>query len=109
MKFKVGDRVRVYITLIGHPVSTVGTVSYITPDGMLTVDFDRISEIVGNRGCIAHPKQCRRLVKKVMREYTIAFKGGNLWYASTSGPHKSYKLDDGTEYVRVREVPRGAE
>lgn len=64
--FEVDERVRVYATLNGAIAETKGTVARKRPDEMLFVNLD------GRRGeIVAHPKQCRRLVKKFRRRIYV--------------------------------------
>lgn len=61
MKFKVGDRVRVYQC----EVKDTGTISDISEDGLIKVVSKEVTYIV-------HYKQCRRLIKKKRREIWIS-------------------------------------
>lgn len=80
MKFKIGDRVAVYgfrPTEIGTACSgrivysrkDRGTVSTITADDELVVDFD------GGTVAEVHPKQCRLLKKKPLRRIWVPKRG----------------------------------
>lgn len=66
MKFKVGDRVAVYYPRC--PIRNHAEITEVYPDGSLLVkyDYDLTYRFA------AHPKQCRRLVKKERRKIWIA-------------------------------------
>lgn len=66
-KFELGDAVKVYATLNGVVAETRGVIEGKRIDGMLLVDFG--SQYKGL--CAAHPKQCRKLVKKPRRRVWI--------------------------------------
>lgn len=85
---KSGDRVRVYATHSGAVSESNGRVYKVRDDGMLIVLLDhRISEIV------AHPKQCRRLVKKPRERVWVR--------GSDAAPYKPLG-DEWVEFVEVR-------
>lgn len=65
MKFKVGDRIKVYSVLEKCPK---GTIKKIQLNGTLEVHLDRYSEI---QAICAHPKQCRLIKKKQPKYYWI--------------------------------------
>lgn len=67
-KFPIGTRVRVYATLNSAVAETAGVVTRLrTADGMLYVNLD------GRRGeIVAHPMQCRRLIKKQRMRLWVA-------------------------------------
>lgn len=95
-KFPIGTRVRVYATLNGAVAETKGSVTRIrTTDGMLYVNLD------GRRGeIVAHPMQCRKLVKKERRR---------IWLMKSHIEMRAYwtltlpeKPDDYIEFVEAR-------
>lgn len=100
-EFKVNDRVVIYATLAGIPARSKGTVLEVYPN-KLYVKMDRV---LTTPFIYAHPKQCRRLVKKQRREWWIA-----MHPCSRPTVHAQYKPDmicgSGCkiEWYRVREV-----
>lgn len=60
MKLKKGQRLKVYATLNGTKAETIGIYVGTRKDGMILVDL----VIKTIRPIVAHPKQCRKLVKK---------------------------------------------
>lgn len=66
MTIKAEDRVMVYATLNGSVAESKGTVRRSRPDGMFYVDLD------GRNQILAHPKQCRKLVRKPRKRIWIA-------------------------------------
>lgn len=102
LKYKEGDRVKVYATLNGSVAETKGTFTRFRPDGMMYVNLD------GRRGeIVAHPKQCRRLVKKQRRRVWIResvlneyFQGGDKWSdVAISGERLE---EDDVEFIEAR-------
>ncbi len=64
-KFKVGDRVAVYAHTLGRAVGEVSDVQGLPPY-WLNVQTSTC-------GVVAHPKQCRKLVKKERRRVWVKF------------------------------------
>jgi hypothetical protein len=64
IKFKVGDRVRVY----GGPVveGKTGTIRKIVSNGMLEIDYGDQTFFA-----YAHPKQCRKLISKRAKRFWV--------------------------------------
>ncbi len=67
--FKVGDRVSVYY--VGCPDKNWGTINEVVLHSVyqalrLLIDLDS-----GAKGISAHPKQCRRLIKKEKRRFLL--------------------------------------
>ena len=100
-KFKVGDRVKVFVTLQSVPYETPGTVTAIMSPRLIKVNLDRVETTAG-KIIGAHPKQCRRLIKKPRRRVwvhgnpkiklgdAIETAGDLLFYISTE-PSPTYK------------------
>ena len=87
----VEKRVRVYATLNGSIAETKGTVTRMRPDGMFYVNLD------GRRGeIVAHPKQCRLLVKKERRRVWV---NGNSCL-----PGDPKQVATGSEYIDMHGV-----
>jgi hypothetical protein len=90
-KFNVGDRVRVYATLNGNRAETAGELMRKRQDEMWFVKLD------GRRGqIIAHPKQCRRLIKRPKRR---------IWIYATSFDDIQTVGQDETSFECLREHP----
>ena len=93
MRFKVGDRVRVFggsiYALEGRAPSETGykgTVKYIQ-DGWLSVELDNPNK--SNDQYLFHPKQCRKLKKKARRR---------IWLPSS---HLERVLDAGCGLIDI--------
>lgn len=103
--FEKGERVTVYSTCYGAPLVTKGTIEAIA-QGLLNVRFDAKSEI-GNTGCWAHPRQCRRLIKKPRRRVWVNFYacGDAFMYASMDVAMKAAVAgpsEVAVEFIEVR-------
>jgi hypothetical protein len=95
--FQVGDRVRVYGIVVrmfgaGEAIKKVATVTSVD-DELLILDD-------GGDAFYAHPKQCRRLVKKERRRYWLnpnisAHYDGTFWIDNK--PHEGW-----IEFVEVK-------
>lgn len=104
--FQKGDRVRVYASVYEELLETVGTIERILENGMVYVEFDKVSEI-GNASCWAHPRQCRRLVKKERRRVWIPEGALDRLYSgdarNISANISDRKIvDTDTQFVEVR-------
>lgn len=61
MKFKKGDRIKVHATLNGRMVESKGMVLFSdTKTGRLELEIEHVQKAI----IYAHPKQCRKLVRK---------------------------------------------
>lgn len=72
MKFEIGDRVRVYDTYGAHD-GTVSTQPMTADEKYLWIVWDKKHPADGSDQCRAHPKQCRKLVKKKRREWLLLY------------------------------------
>ncbi len=93
---KVGDRVKFYHSYSPNPY--VCKILELFDDGMLLIK----DEACGLQ--TAHPKQCRRLVKKTPREFWISqgrSKTGTSRFWECCLYEEDPKMDD---YIHVREV-----
>lgn len=101
MKFKVGDRVRVY----GGAFVEVAVIRSIDADtGILSCGQRKGT----NEWLMAHPKQCRRLVKKPRRRVWINPWAITQMNTETFGKDIARALTDkaNTEWIEFREVRR---
>lgn len=79
MSFKLGDRVVAYFACGAELVRDQGTVTVIHDTGALAITLDG-DEGYPIRKLLAHPRQCRRLVKKKKGyDKTIVWNISKLW------------------------------
>lgn len=104
MKFKVGDRVAVY-NYLGR---NTGKISSLDDAGSFFVGLDQF--VNGNDTMRAHPKQCRRLIKRPQRRVWISEEQLRLLnvYDALQRTQISLSkiLEDDVEFVEVRK-PKG--
>lgn len=98
--FQVGERIRIYYD---YSKQCTGEILNIWADGCLCIRDD-----IGHVERMAHPKQCRRLVKKKRRSLWVAtgnlIRPGNQVFLAYSE-----KAKDNIEYTEFREVVKGKE
>lgn len=98
-KFKVGDRLRCYF---GRVVNDL-ILSSVTEDGML---FFAEKDNIGHMNYLAHPKQCRRLVKIERRRVWVALKDVQVGGLGTKFCYAFFYVEKGdknlVEFIEVR-------
>lgn len=96
MKLTVGDRVRVY----GHSQIQRGNVVILLKDDIISV-----ADETDGADYVVHSKQCRKLVKKVRREFWIRICLHNGKHGDVvSTKYQPSAQCDFSEVIRVREV-----
>jgi hypothetical protein len=99
MKFKVGDRVRIYGANTQDGTIT-GTVVELRPDDWILVKYD--GGMPSGMHKSHHPKQCRRLVKKERRRVRLHYRGSAVSVSWCWPTHDPSNCDGCFEFIEVR-------
>lgn len=102
MKFKVGDRVAVYGAVWCHQDAEHKIYRGLKMEISKIIDENRITLYFGDEKYCAHPKQCRRLVKKEKRRVWVKVPTDFHPQHRTNGMVSVDPVDGWDEFVEVK-------